>query len=205
MVAENLDPGEMSHTDERSALSDAVNRYLKDSGDLVLDVANPVGRPSLGGIEEQDYVCVNPGNNDGRQDSYTFRAGDGLDPDDINAVIDEHDADEAAYLVVQGVSQLFDYYVTDFDHVEHMNDRDERRRRVADVYAENLAEMEVDTVVMAESLVDTGHENGYAMGDMTVGQVDYFADRLEEEGFQTEQHVYSETGPTQNTLLVAER
>ncbi|MDY6777924.1 MAG: hypothetical protein SVU32_04605, partial [Candidatus Nanohaloarchaea archaeon] len=159
-MALGLDPDTMDAHSDRKHLADAVNRYLEQGEGVVLDVGNPVGRPSLDGIKEEGYICVNPGNNDREQDVYSFRTGDGLNPNHINTILEQDGAEEAAYMVVHGVSQVFDYYVSEFGHVEHSPDRDERRRDVATVYAENLADMDIDSIVMVEQTVDPDHENG---------------------------------------------
>lgn len=191
---------------DRTVLTEAANRYLEQGDRLVLDVANPVGEPSLKGIENSTYACVNPGNIDRSQGIYEMRKGDGLSQDDINSVVEEFQPEDATYMVVCGVSQLFDYYVTDFGHVDCLSeyeDRDAQRKAVAEVYADNLSGMNVDNVVMSENaIIDPEF---YGMGCVTSEQLEYFEDQLQQNGWETDLDVIGEHSTMSDMMLRAKR
>ncbi|MDY6769210.1 MAG: hypothetical protein SVW02_03840 [Candidatus Nanohaloarchaea archaeon] len=188
---------------ERRMFENAVERYLEGDGDAVLDVGNPLGSPSLYQTDTArigelggDYVCVNPGNNNGDYGQLHMRSADGMSrsadrdgPTGINDIVSEMGFDDPLYMVVNGMTQIFTYYTQDFGHVDgtsSLDDRPERLRETADVYARNLSDMATDELLMVDGVADPEllvDPHSIESNDMPPALLDHFQDQLEERGW----------------------
>lgn len=187
----NLNPGQKLQEIYSEAQRSTVTNFLNGKGELVLDIANPVGRPSFDGIEddlkEGYYVCVNPSNvsaegSEGYQsqpveyeENVLLTDGDGLLADSINEVVenaDEHlDADirpdNTMYMSHCGLAFMLKYCarpgVGSFENY-HVG-KDEDAKELIEQYTDNLSEMDIGHINLSFSPARNGDSFGMREGD----------------------------------------
>lgn len=202
MIREVMEGVHDPEQNERRVFEAGIERYLEGDGDAVLDVGNPLGRPSLYqgdtariGELGGEYVCINPGNNNDDYGQLHMRSADGLSrsadrdgPTGINDIVSDMGFDNPLYMVVNGMTQIFTYYTQDFGHVDgtSLDSRPERLQETADVYARNLSDMATDEMLMVDGVANPeflADPTSIEGNDMPPALLDRFQDQLEHRGW----------------------
>lgn len=185
-------------------------------GNLALDVANPKAKPSLMNKqmfqnldESVSYVCVNPDQKEKAAKigghEVDIVEGDGLDEKQVNKIIENFNGKNTFYFIVQGLSQLLTYYISDHlgkNPLDSIQDRGKQKpyhKSSLQYLARTLTKTESKYILLSENFSDRGGEI-YLEDSLSLKAIEYLAETLEE--FDWNVHVKRSD---QDFMLAAER